>query len=94
VIALLGRMLTKVADFAALGLLNKILGGVFGALKIGLILSIILLVFTKLNNTIPFISDEQKEDAILYEPVKNLAPTLFPDFLKVIENESEKIISE
>jgi len=94
VIALLGKMLTKVADFAALGILNKLLGGVFGALKIGLILSVVLLVFTKLNNTIPFISDEQKEDAILYEPVKNLAPTLFPDFLKVIENESEKIISE
>ena len=94
VIALLGKMLTKVADFAALGLLNKLLGGVFGALKIGLILSIILLVFTKLNNTIPFISDEQKDDAILYEPVKNLAPTLFPNFLKVVEDESEKIISE
>lgn len=94
VIALLGKMLTKIADFASLGLLNKLLGGVFGALKIGLILSVVLLVFTKLNNTIPFISDEQKEDAILYEPVKNLAPTLFPNFLKVVEDESEKIISE
>jgi len=94
VIALLGKMLTKMADFAALGLLNKILGGVFGALKIGLILSIILLVFTKLNNTIPFISDDQKEESILYEPVKNLAPTLFPNFLKVVEEESEKVISE
>ena len=94
VIALLGKMLTKMADFAALGLLNKILGGVFGALKIGLILSVILLVFTKLNNTIPFISDEQKDDAILYEPVKNLAPTVFPNFLKIAEDEAEKIISE
>jgi membrane protein required for colicin V production len=94
VIALLGKMLTKMADFASLGLLNKLLGGVFGTLKIGLILSIILLVFTKLNNTIPFISDEQKEDAILYVPVKNLATTLFPTFLKVVEDESEKIISE
>ncbi|MFK5958510.1 MAG: CvpA family protein [Lutibacter sp.] len=94
VIALLGKMLTKMANFAALGLLNKILGGVFGALKIGFILSIILLVFTKLNNTIPFISDEHKEESILYEPVKNLAPTLFPNFLKIAEEESEKIISE
>ena len=73
VIALLGKMLTKIADFASLGILNKILGGVFGLLKIGLILSIVLLVFSKLNNTIPFISDDQKESSILYEPVKNLA---------------------
>lgn len=89
VIALVGKLLTKVADFASLGILNKLLGGVFGALKIGLILSIVLIVFTKLNNTIPFVSDEQKESSILYEPVKNLGPTLFPEFLKVIEKETE-----
>ena len=91
VIGLLGKALTKIADFAALGMLNKILGGVFGALKIGLILSIVLLVFTKLNNTIPFISAEQQEDSILYEPVKTLAPTLFPNFLKIVEDEAEEL---
>jgi len=94
VVGMLGKMFTKIADFASLGLLNKIFGGVFGALKIGLILSVILLVFTKLNNTIPFISDEQKEDAVLYEPVKNLAPMLFPNFLKVVEDEADKALSE
>ena len=88
VIALLGKMLTKIADFASLGILNKILGGVFGLLKIGLILSIVLLVFSKLNNTIPFISDDQKESSILYEPVKNLAPMLFPDFVTVIDDDN------
>jgi membrane protein required for colicin V production len=89
VIALVGKLLTKVADFASLGILNKLLGGVFGALKIGLILSIVLIVFTKLNNTIPFVSEEQKEASILYEPVKNLGPTLFPKFLKVVEGETD-----
>ena len=46
-ISLAGKALTKLADFAALGLLNKLLGGVFGGLKIGLILSILLIVFSK-----------------------------------------------
>ena len=32
VIALLGKIFTKIADFASLGLLNKIAGGVFGSL--------------------------------------------------------------
>ena len=91
VIGLLGKALTKIADFAALGMLNKILGGVFGALKIGLILSIVLLVFTKLNDTIPFVSPEQQEDSILYEPVKTLAPTLFPNFLKLVEEEADEL---
>ena len=94
VIGLLGKMFTKMADFASLGLLNKIFGGVFGALKIGIILSIVLLVFTKLNDTIPFVSEGQQENAILYEPVKNLAPTLFPNFLRIVEEETDKITSD
>jgi len=89
VIALLGKLFTKIANFAALGFLNKLLGGVFGALKIGLILSIVLLVFSKLNNTIPFLSEEQQNATILYEPIKNLAPTLFPNFIKVIDSKTE-----
>jgi len=83
VISLLGKIFTKIADFAALGALNKLLGGVFGILKIGLILSIILLIFDKLNKTIPFVSEETTEEAILYKPVKELAPLLFSDFLTV-----------
>ncbi len=93
-IGLLGKLFTKIADFASLGMVNKILGGVFGALKIGFILSIVLIVFTKLNNTIPFISEDQKENSILYEPVKNFAPTFFPNFLTVVNNETDLNISE
>ena len=94
VIALLGKLFTKVADFASLGFLNKLLGGVFGALKLGLILSIVLLVFNKLNNTIPFLSEKQTEESILYKPIKDLAPTLFPNFIKVVEDEANARISE
>lgn len=93
VIALLGKMFTKIADFASLGMLNKLLGGVFGALKIGLILSIVLIVFDKLNNTIPFVAEETQEESVLYEPVKELAPTLFPNFLHVAEKEVDDAIN-
>ncbi len=87
VISLLGKIFTKIADFAALGLLNKLLGGLFGALKIGLVLSIGLLIFSKLNSSEFFISNTQKESSVLYKPVKKLAPTLFPNFLSVYEND-------
>lgn len=81
-ISLAGKALTKLADFAALGILNKLLGGVFGALKIGLILSIILLVFDKLNNTLPFMEKDDLKESVLYEPVKSLAPMIFPGLIK------------
>ena len=81
-ISLAGKALTKLADFAALGMLNKLLGGVFGALKIGLILSILLIVFNKLNNALPFMEKENLEKSALYEPVKSLAPMIFPNLIK------------
>ena len=60
-IALAGKAFTKLADFASLGILNKILGAVFGALKFGLILSVLLIIFSHLNNTLTFIKKEQIE---------------------------------
>ena len=81
-ISLAGKALTKLANFAALGILNKLLGGIFGVLKIGLILSIILIVFNKINNTMTFMEKEDLENSILYEPVKSLAPMIFPDIIK------------
>ncbi|HSQ46319.1 MAG TPA: CvpA family protein [Lutibacter sp.] len=91
VITLIGKLFTKIADFASLGILNKLLGGIFGTLKIGFVLSLIFLIFGKLNNKIPLLSAEQQESAILYEPIKNLAPNIFPEYVKVEENENEKI---
>lgn len=94
IIALAGKALTKLADFAALGIVNKILGSVFGGLKIGLILSVILIVFDSLNNTLPFTSKEDLEDAVLYEPVKSLAPAIFPSILNKKEILEEELFEE
>ena len=80
-ISLAGKALTKLADFAALGILNKLLGGVFGGLKMALILSILLLIFNTLNKTIPFVSNEEIESSLLFNPVKSLAPMIFPNFI-------------
>jgi membrane protein required for colicin V production len=82
VISLAGKALTKLADFAALGIINKLAGGLFGALKIGLILSVLLIVFNKLNNTLPFMEQDDLEESILYKPVKSIAPMIFPTLIK------------
>lgn len=89
VITLMGKLLTKIADFAALGILNKVLGGVFGAVKIGLILSVIFIFFSRMNDTIPFVKKEVLEESILYSPIKKVAPTLFPSIIKDEEKEEE-----
>ncbi|RSK41649.1 CvpA family protein [Mangrovimonas spongiae] len=88
-IALAGKALTKLANFAALGIINKLLGGVFGALKIALILSIVLIVFDKMNKTIPFANEDSLSESLLYQPVKALAPTIFPSILNTEDSTEE-----
>jgi len=87
-IAMAGRALTKLADFASLGILNKILGGIFGALKVGLILSVVLIVFNKMNSTIPLVEEHEIKNSILYIPVKSIAPLIFPSIIN--EEETDK----
>lgn len=89
VIALAGKALTKLADFAALGILNKLLGALFGLLKMAVILSVILIIFDSFNTTLPFADEEDLEDSTFYEPIKSLVPTIFPIILekKSIEEE-------
>jgi membrane protein required for colicin V production len=82
VVSLLGKFLTKLADLAALGIVNKILGGIFGLIKVGLVLSIVFIFFDRMNSTISFIEKETMEESILYKPVKNIAPTIFPSIIK------------
>lgn len=90
IIALMGKILTKIADFASLGIINKILGGVFGALKIGLILSVVFIFFGKINDTIPFVEQENLDESILYKPVKKIAPMIFPSIIKGEELERKE----
>ncbi|GAL62553.1 CvpA family protein [Algibacter lectus] len=88
-ISLAGKALTKLADFAALGIINKLAGGVFGALKIAVILSVVLIVFDRMNSTITFVEEENVEDSMLYMPVKSLVPMIFPNILTPKEDIEE-----
>ncbi|MDD7884763.1 CvpA family protein [Flavivirga sp. 57AJ16] len=86
-IALAGKALTKLANFAALGILNKLLGGLFGGLKMALILSVILIIFDKMNRAIPFADEEDLETSAFYKPVKSLVPMILPSVLTTEEDD-------
>ena len=87
-IALAGKALTKLANFAALGLLNRLLGSVFGGLKYALILSVVLIVFEKVNMPLPFMDEDTVNESVLYGPVKSLIPLILPSIIE--EKEQEK----
>ena len=79
---IVGSSVNKLIEVAMLGFLNKIAGFVFGIIRSALILSIILLLFDKIDKDVEIISQKTRTESRLYEPVRNLAPSIFP-FIKI-----------
>lgn len=79
---MLAKSLEKIFDSMSLGGLNKFFGGIFGALKYALILSILLIVFNAVDSRISIISSETKAKSIVYKPLMKLAPTLWDEAKK------------
>src|SRR5690554_2041409 len=75
---LVGSSLSKLIEVAMLGWLNRITGLVFGFLKTAFILSILLLVFNKIDTEVHILSPETKAESQLYEPIRKFAPSVFP----------------
>lgn len=84
-ISLAGRVLTKIAAFAALGLVNKFLGGAFGLIKVAFLVSVVIMFFKATNEEIDIISEESLERSVLYEPIESIAPILLPSILREAE---------
>lgn len=84
-LVLLGKAMTKIAETIALGFFNKLVGAIFGFLKYALILSIVLIVYDEINASIRFMEKKKAKESILYEPVKNFAPAIFPNLVKVVD---------
>ncbi|MEX2595559.1 MAG: CvpA family protein [Salibacteraceae bacterium] len=77
----LAKVVEKAVNMAALKFVNKLTGLFFGVLKIALILSIIINLIGYIDQHIPVLSKSEPEKSLLFEPVKNLAPTVIPVLL-------------
>lgn len=83
---LAGKFLTKIADFAMLGLLNKLAGAIFGALKVAVIVGALLVFFERANSSVNMVKSETLAESVLYEPVKEIGALVFS---KVLEGKEE-----
>ncbi len=86
VVHLAGKFLTKIADFAMLGLLNKIAGGIFGVLKVAVILGALLIFFDRANSSIGLVNNETVRESVLYTPIKEIGAFVFSKVLKPEES--------
>lgn len=88
IVSLAGKLLTKIADFAMLGIINKIAGAAFAVIKYGFLLSVVVMFLNEANERIGFVSDEAMEESILFSPIKSFAPSILPSILAKAKEEN------
>jgi membrane protein required for colicin V production len=93
VVRFVGFIVDKIIKLVALGLVSRLLGGVFGVLKTAFIISALLLVFNTFDYHLNLIPFEQKNSSVLYKPISNMIPSIAPNVSdgNSLINEAEKI---
>jgi membrane protein required for colicin V production len=86
----LGKILTGIANFAHIGLVNNLGGGFFRVLKTVMIISIFLSVFEKINFNNTFAEKETLDNSLFYNPIQKTAGFLFPTIENWYTNFKEK----
>lgn len=79
---LIATLTEKFVKAIALSIFSRLAGAIFGALKAAFVLSILMIIITKIENfTITIIPEKSKMESRLYGPIENMAPNILP-FLK------------
>jgi len=78
IIHFIGLLVDKLMEAVSLGFINKLLGIVFGLFKSVLIMSIIFVVLNAIDARRPFLPKEKIEESMLYNPISDIAPAIFP----------------
>ncbi|MGQ1785378.1 MULTISPECIES: CvpA family protein [unclassified Saccharicrinis] len=75
---LVAKLVDRLVNAIALGLVNRIFGSAFAFVKYAFILSILLAIFSSFDRTFNLIPEETRESSIIYQPLSEFAPRVFP----------------
>ena len=74
-----GFLVSKVASAVTLGMINRLAGAAFGIFANVLVLSVLIILFNRVNKEKKFIEPEILEKTYLYEPIGKAATAIFPE---------------
>lgn len=89
---ILAKIIDKALKIVALGLINRLLGLLFGLTKYALILSCLLFLFENINSKYHLVDNEFKRDSYLYEPIQLTAKPLSGLFEEVSFSSYDSLI--
>ena len=79
-----GKLLETTIKIVMLGWLNRLLGVVFALLKTVLIVGLLILAFSALNDMLKLVDRAYLDSSVLYYPLKNIADSVFPYLKELI----------
>ncbi len=88
------KFIDKMVDMVAMDFINKSLGGIFGLLKIALILSVLVFFVNLLEVNLGIIPDEVREGSVVYNTLTAITDALFSLINIDSIQEPEKIIKQ
>ena len=91
VISLTGKALTMLIKLVALGFINRMMGAIFGSIKVLLILSVFILFFDRFNKQFGMVKDEVLNASLMYNPIRIQAEQFYPNILEQFEIQKESI---
>lgn len=81
-IHLLGKFVTRIVHLTGLGILNVLAGGIFGVLKVALILGALLIFLERANQTAGLVDSTQLQHSLLYPTLIDLGSFVFDHILE------------
>jgi membrane protein required for colicin V production len=78
IIHFIGLIVDKLVDAVSLGFVNRLLGIAFGLFKSVLIMSVVFVVMNAIDEQKHFLPKEKIEQSMLYNPISDIAPAIFP----------------
>ena len=75
---LLGKLVKASINFVTLGWLDRLLGAVFGLLKAAIVLGILTVLFTSLNNTFHLVGEETLSRSPIFIHLRDASLAVLP----------------
>jgi len=83
IVHIVAKAIEKAMETVSLGVVNRIFGCIFAVFKSAFFLGVIFLLIQRIDESVPFIPENDIQESRLYDPLRNVAVYSFP-FLKGI----------
>ena len=75
----------------ALGFINRMMGAIFGGIKVLLILSVFISFFDRFNKQFGMVNEEILTSSLMYNFIRIQAEQFYPNLLEEFERQKERV---